>query len=118
MANLLFAYELQRVLSSNETISVAAHPGGATSELSRYQSGFVRSAFKLMSQNAAMGALPTLRAATDPSVAGGQYYEPGGLLSLRGFPVLCQSSPRSHDVAVAERLWSVSEQLTGVRFGI
>jgi NAD(P)-dependent dehydrogenase (short-subunit alcohol dehydrogenase family) len=118
LANLLFAYQLQRLLDGNETISVAAHPGGATSELSRYQSGFVKAAFNLMSQDAAMGALPTLRAATDPGVTGGQYYGPGGLLSMRGFPVLSESSSRSHDVAVAERLWSVSEQLTGVTFGI
>lgn len=63
-----------------------------------------------------MGALPTLRAATDPAVAGGQYYGPGGRGEIRGYPKPVASSPDSHDRAVQQRLWTVSEELTGVTF--
>lgn len=118
LANLMFTYELQRRLANTDTISVAAHPGGANSELSRYQSGLVKTVFGMMSQDVAMGALPTLRAATDPRVAGGQYYGPSGLLQMRGYPELCTSNARSHDVVAAQRLSSASEQLTGVTFPI
>jgi hypothetical protein len=65
-----------------------------------------------------MGALPTLRAATDPGVAGGQYYGPGGLFGARGYPELARSSGRSHDTAIQRRLWTVSEELTGVTFPV
>jgi hypothetical protein len=69
-----------------------------------------------MSQQAAMGALPVLRAATDPGVLGGQYYGPRGFLGTRGYPKLAHSSRQSHDTAIARRLWTVSEELTGVTF--
>ena len=63
-----------------------------------------------------MGALPTLRAATDPGTLGGQYYGPGGRKEIKGHPRLVTSSPQSYDVAVQQRLWAVSEDLTGVKF--
>jgi hypothetical protein len=65
-----------------------------------------------------MGALPTLRAATDPGVAGGQYYGPGGLLGTRGYPIPAASSRQSRDTALQRRLWTVSEELTGVTFPV
>ena len=65
-----------------------------------------------------MGALPTLRAATDPGVLGGQYYGPDGLFEMRGHPKVVASNVRSHDTDVQRRLWAVSEQLTGVAFPI
>lgn len=71
-----------------------------------------------VSQKAAMGALPVLRAATDPGVAGGQYYGPGGLFGARGYPKLARSSGQSHDTAIQRRLWTVSEELTGVTFPV
>jgi hypothetical protein len=70
----------------------------------------------LLTQKPEMGALPTLRAATDPGVAGGQYYGPGGMGEIRGYPKLVTSSEASHDGAVQQRLWRVSEELTGVTF--
>src|SRR6266516_1905672 len=78
LANLLFTYELQRRLSgAGTTIAVAAHPGFAATELTRYTPAITAFFYaRVMSQQAAMGALPTLRAATDPAVAGGQYYGP------------------------------------------
>jgi hypothetical protein len=71
-----------------------------------------------VTQKAAMGALPTLRAATDPGVLGGQYYGPGGFFGARGYPKLAHSSGQSHDTAIQRRLWTVSEELTGVTFPI
>jgi hypothetical protein len=72
---------------------------------------------ELVVQSAAMGALPTLRAAVDPNVKGGDYYGPDGTGSMRGYPVQIESSDASHDTAVAKKLWQVSEDLTGVNFG-
>jgi NAD(P)-dependent dehydrogenase (short-subunit alcohol dehydrogenase family) len=118
LANLLFTYELQRRLVGTETAAVAAHPGGSSSELARYVPRAVQLAFKSLEQSTEMGALPTLRAATDPAVAGGEYVGPGGPFELRGYPEAVSSSRRSHDVAVQRRLWTVSEQLTGVVFPV
>jgi NAD(P)-dependent dehydrogenase (short-subunit alcohol dehydrogenase family) len=120
LANLLFTYELQRRLASHgTTIAVAAHPGSSTSELSRNVPRLVQIAFKpLELQGADMGALPTLRAATDPAVLGGQYYGPGGFVGMRGFPKVVGSSRRSHEVDAQRRLWTVSEELTGVTYPV
>ena len=119
LANLMFTYELQRRLSgAGTTIAVAAHPGLASTELSRYTPAIVAFCYALVSQKAAMGALPTLRAATDPGVAGGQYYGPGGFFGARGYPELAHSSGRSRDTAIQRRLWTVSEELTGVTFPV
>jgi NAD(P)-dependent dehydrogenase (short-subunit alcohol dehydrogenase family) len=118
LANLMFTYELQRRLSgAGTTIAVAAHPGFAATELMRH-TPVAAVVTPLFSQDAAMGALPVLRAATDPSVLGGQYYGPGGFLGLRGYPKLVASSRRSRDEAVQRRLWTVSEELTGVTFPV
>jgi NAD(P)-dependent dehydrogenase (short-subunit alcohol dehydrogenase family) len=116
LANLLFTYELQRRLADTDTIAVAAHPGGSASELDRHVPAALRFAFRPLQQPTEMGALPTLRAATDPGVAGGEYYGPGGFAELRGYPELVESNARSHDAEVARRLWTVSEELTGVAF--
>jgi NAD(P)-dependent dehydrogenase (short-subunit alcohol dehydrogenase family) len=118
LANLMFTYELQRRLSgAGTTIAVAAHPGFAATDLMRH-SPVAAVVAPLFSQNAAMGALPVLRAATDPGVLGGQYYGPSGFLGTRGYPELAASSRQSHDEAVQRRLWTVSEDLTGVTFPV
>lgn len=114
LANLLFTYELQRRLEGTDTIAVAAHPGGSSSELGRHLPGVVQMVFKTLEQSTEMGALPTLRAATDPNVTGGEYYGPGGFLEMNGHPTLVDSNRRSHDPDAARRLWNVSEELTGV----
>jgi NAD(P)-dependent dehydrogenase (short-subunit alcohol dehydrogenase family) len=119
LANLMFTYELQRRLSgAGTTIAVAAHPGLASTELTRNSPAIAAFANALISQKAAMGALPILRAATDPGVLGGQYYGPRGPLGARGYPTLAQSSRQSHDTALQHRLWTVSEQLTGITFPV
>jgi NAD(P)-dependent dehydrogenase (short-subunit alcohol dehydrogenase family) len=120
LANLLFTYELQRRLASNgTTIAVAAHPGGSNTELMRHLPGWAQSVYPVLEpifQDAAMGALPQLRAATDPAVLGGQYYGPDGLGQTRGYPKIVGSSKKSHDVERQRRLWTVSEELTAVTY--
>ncbi|HEY9305014.1 MAG TPA: SDR family NAD(P)-dependent oxidoreductase, partial [Mycobacterium sp.] len=124
LANLLFTYELQRRLAAKAapTIAVAAHPGGSRTGLGRNAPTWVRVAMNvvgpLLFQSAEMGALPTLRAATDPQVRGGQYYGPGGLAEQRGYPKLVQSSAQSHDPELQRRLWAVSEESTGVTYPV
>ena len=71
---------------------------------------------RLMLQSSAMGALPTLRAAVDREASGGEYYGPGGFSEQSGHPVRVDSSKRSKDREVAERLWRVSQELTGVEY--
>src|SRR6476620_5745937 len=107
LANLLFTYELQRRLQGTDTIAVAAHPGGSNTELTRNLPRFVAVAmplFEPLFQGPDMGALPTLRAATDPGVLGGQYYGPGGIFGTRGYPELARSSGQSRDTAIGRRL--------------
>jgi NAD(P)-dependent dehydrogenase (short-subunit alcohol dehydrogenase family) len=123
LANLLFTYELQRRLTSNgTTIAAAAHPGMSDTELMRNMPAPLVTAFEriapLVAQDPAMGALPTLRAATDPAVLGGQYYGPDGIGQTRGYPKVVGSSKKSHDAEKQKRLWSVSEELTGVVYPV
>uniref|UniRef100_A0A5Q5CB72 Short-chain dehydrogenase/reductase SDR n=1 Tax=Mycobacterium sp. (strain JLS) TaxID=164757 RepID=A0A5Q5CB72_MYCSJ len=124
LANLLFTYELNRRLSAKgaPTIAVAAHPGTSSTELTRNLWPVARRPVELVwglvSQTPEMGALPTLRAATDPDVRGGQYYGPDGIGEQRGHPKLVQSNARSYDEAAQRGLWSVSEELTGVTFPV
>jgi NAD(P)-dependent dehydrogenase (short-subunit alcohol dehydrogenase family) len=121
LANLMFTYELQRRLQGTNTIAAAAHPGGSRSELTRNLPPLVGAVTKLVEplfQAADMGALPTLRAATDPGVIGGQYFGPDGFGEQRGYPKVVASSRASHDIAGQHRLWAISEELTGVTFAV
>jgi NAD(P)-dependent dehydrogenase (short-subunit alcohol dehydrogenase family) len=119
LANLLFTYELQRRFEAagTDAIAVAAHPGYANTHLQRH-SGFFGVTNRFFAQSQEMGALPTLYAATMLDVKGGEYFGPGGLFYMRGYPERTDSNKRSHDQAVAARLWSVSEELTGVHYGL
>jgi NAD(P)-dependent dehydrogenase (short-subunit alcohol dehydrogenase family) len=119
LANLLFTYELQRRLAPHgTTIAAAAHPGGSSTELARDLPWVIRRPFEVISQDAAAGALPTLRAATDATVTGGQYYGPDGFAGMQGYPKVVGSSKKSHDADLQRRLWTVSEELTGVKYPI
>ncbi|HYQ67123.1 SDR family NAD(P)-dependent oxidoreductase [Actinophytocola sp.] len=123
LANLMFTYELQRRLAQHgTTVAVAAHPGMSNTELPRNSPAVVRLPLTwlapLITQNAARGSLPTLRAATDPAVLGGQYYGPSGIGETRGRPKLVTSSPQSYDIAIQRDLWAVSEDLTDVKFPV
>jgi NAD(P)-dependent dehydrogenase (short-subunit alcohol dehydrogenase family) len=118
LSNLLFTYELQRRLGGHNesTIALAAHPGLSDTELMRHLPGFMQPLTPLVAQKAAMGALPTLRAATDSTAHGGDYFGPDGIGESRGHPKVVKSSEQSHDQDVQGRLWTVSEELTGVTY--
>jgi NAD(P)-dependent dehydrogenase (short-subunit alcohol dehydrogenase family) len=122
LANLLFTYELQRRLAPHgTTIAAAAHPGGSNTELMRNLPPLVArvsAVIEPLFQDPAMGALPSLRAATDPAVVGGQYFGPDGFAQTRGYPKVVASSRKSHDVDLQRRLWAVSEELTGVVYPV
>ncbi len=129
LANLLFAYELQRRLSARGAgttlISVTVHPGYAATNLQvagpRMQGSSLLETLSnagnwLIAQSAAGGALPTLYAATWPDVRGSDYIGPSGFMEMRGAPKKVTSSTRSQDPEAAQKLWSLSETLTGVRY--
>jgi len=122
LANLLFTYELQRRLhaAAVETQALAAHPGGSDTDLGRHIPGgrILAPLLRPMTQSAAMGALPTLRAATDPTATGGQYYGPDGFMETRGYPKVVESNDDSHNTANQQRLWEASERLTGITFPV
>jgi len=125
LANLLFSYELQRRLAAAGAapVALAAHPGVVLTELWRTSSRLERAAISprlrllnfWIAQSVEMGALPTLRAATDPGARGGEYYGPRRRHDT-GHPVRVESSARSHDETDQRRLWDVSERLTGVPY--
>jgi NAD(P)-dependent dehydrogenase (short-subunit alcohol dehydrogenase family) len=125
LANLLFTFELQRRFEVNgyPTISVSAHPGGARTNLqstsldatgSRVERLFMAITGPIVLQPAVTGALPQLYAATAPDVKGAEFFGPR--FFLRGYPVRAKTSAQSHNLATAQRLWSVSEELTGVSY--
>jgi NAD(P)-dependent dehydrogenase (short-subunit alcohol dehydrogenase family) len=119
IANLYFCYELQRRLAAagDETISVAAHPGIADTELTRYIPGALMLATPLLRplfNSAAQGAWPTLLAATGEDVRGGEYFGPCKRGETAGPAVRVKSNRRSHDTGIAERLWDLSIEMTGV----
>jgi NAD(P)-dependent dehydrogenase (short-subunit alcohol dehydrogenase family) len=127
LANLLFAYELQRRLdaAAADTISVACHPGYAATNLqfagpemegSRLRKTVMWVGNLLFAQDAAQGALPQLYAMTAPGVSGGDFYGPGGFMSMRGAPESQRSNAASHDAVDARRLWELSEEVTGVTY--
>lgn len=121
LANLLFAYELQRRLSTagRRTISVAAHPGVAATEGMRRDTSLQgRLLAGGPAQTPEMGALPMLYAATEPRVAGGACIGPDGFMQRSGYPTLVRSSRTSRDTTLADQLWQRSELLTGVHYAI
>ena len=128
LANLLFTYQLDRRLraAGAQASALACHPGVVYTDLfnneSKLQQLLLSPNMRIINfwavQDVRMGALPSLRAATDPSAQGGQYYGPRsyGLRSkfYTGYPAVVESNARSHDEDVQARLWQASEQLTGV----
>ena len=124
LANLMFTCELQRRLAAAgaPTAALAAHPGVAFTDLTRHLPAVLQSAYPvvggLFAQSAAMGALPILRAATDPAAAGGEFFGPGGLAQAKGYPVLVSPAARSRDQSAQRRLWAESERLTGVSYPV
>jgi NAD(P)-dependent dehydrogenase (short-subunit alcohol dehydrogenase family) len=123
LANLLFALELDRRLRSagSPIKSLAAHPGYAATNLQsaappKVDRLVMAVTNRLVAQSADMGALPTLYAATHPGLEGGTYVGPDGLAEQRGHPKPVAPSRTARNQPAAQRLWSISEELTGVRF--
>ena len=117
LANLLFAYELQRRLTvaGSRVMSVAAHPGYAATNLQGHTESFLDPIMKItkgFAQSAQMGARSEIYAATGPVEPGGYY----GPKRLRGHPRRVDSNAKSHDRETAAKLWALSEQLTGVKY--
>jgi len=125
LANILFAKELDRRARAahSRLLSVAVHPGVSTTSIFENGPGttnlkaiMVKLLAPVLMQNDEAGALPTLYAATSPAAHGGEYIGPDGFGELKGSPVVVQPRPQALDVAVGERLWAVSEELTGVHY--
>jgi NAD(P)-dependent dehydrogenase (short-subunit alcohol dehydrogenase family) len=123
LANLFFAYELQRFFETQniDAISVVAHPGVAPTNLANHTMSFlvqslVRPMARLLLQRVRIGALAQLRAAVDADVKGADFYGPCGKGEWRGAPVLVQSNDLSHDEDIAKQLWQYSEKVIGFRF--
>lgn len=116
LANQLFLIELQRRLEAagSSTIATAAHPGWTRTDLQR-TSGMASFLNPFFGMKPPQGALPTLRAATDPGSQPASYYGPHGMMQMRGYPVVVplvkQAVPED-----ALRLWQASEELTGVSY--
>ena len=118
LANLLFAYELDRRLkaSQSDSISIGVHPGYTVTNLQSNSGLMVGLLTNLVAQKVEMGTLPILRGATDLTLKGGEYVGPTNFMETRGYPQILKSSPKSYDMALAQRLWEVSEELTQVKY--
>ena len=124
LACLMFAYELQRRIEQKnlKIMSLAAHPGLSSTNLSQHLPKIGQLFFgpvsSLIGQDAKAGAKPTLMAALDPSLKGGEYIGPTGFMEAKGEPGKVKSSDRSQSISEAQRLWKVSEELTGAEFNV
>ncbi len=115
LANLLFTTELNRRANGSGVVATSAHPGWTATNL-QGGSAMMRIGNSLFAQRPPDGALPTLRAATDPDAEAGDYFGPGGLFEIKGPPTKVATSDAAKDEAVALRLWTLSEELTGVKY--
>ena len=118
LANLYFTYELDRKLKEQgiNTLVTASHPGWTATELQRTAGDVMKYLNGIFAQDITMGALPTLRAAIEEGLKGAEYFGPNGFMEISGYPVKVESNQLSKDRAIAQKLWVVSEQLTGVKF--
>jgi NAD(P)-dependent dehydrogenase (short-subunit alcohol dehydrogenase family) len=122
LANLLFTGELQRRLAEagSDVRAIAVHPGYAATNLQHHTGSLIQNALltisnRVFAQSDEMGALPTLYGATQ-DIPGDSYVGPDGFVAGRGHPTLVGRKRAARDQATAERLWELSERLTGVSF--
>lgn len=122
LANLYFALELDKRLKENglPVRSIACHPGISVTNIFKFGSRSaplaVRNLANRFLQPPELGALPTIYAATEESLVGGEYIGPDGPGRIRGYPSLDTPHAIAQDAAVSQRLWAVSEKLSGVAF--
>ena len=128
LADLMLAFELDRRLKAKGSpiLSIAAHPGVSNTNLfhngdfnsfERAGRRFMGKLFDLFLNSEAEGALPTLYAAVAPGAQSGGYYGPTGFQEMRGGDVgPARVAPQAKSLVSAAHLWSVCEELTGIRF--
>ncbi|MHA2102639.1 MAG: oxidoreductase [Candidatus Hodarchaeales archaeon] len=130
LANLMFAYELDRKLkeANISVLSIGAHPGYSATKLQSaglgLEKGFrakiwrwsYKFSNKIIAQSVQMGSLPMLMAATDNDIKGGDYIGPEKFRGMRGYPHKAKSNGLSHNIDIAKELWNLSEKLTGVGY--
>ncbi len=125
LALLIFALELQRRSDAGVwgLLSTAAHPGNARTNLIAGGAGAKSTRFRShrlfgnwLSHSAATGALPVLYAATAPKARPGEYYGPQGAFELVGPLGHAETGKKAQDLGVAQKLWDISERLTGVKW--
>jgi hypothetical protein len=92
-----------------------SHPGWTKTELDRH-SGLAKFIGNIVAQTVQMGTLPTLRAATDINAKSGDYFGPSRLMEMRGYPHLVKSNKLSKNMVNAKKLWSLSQEMTGVDY--
>lgn len=124
LANLVFGLEFDRRLRgrSMQTKSVIAHPGVAVTNIVSNGMGtglkgrIVNVLMPFVAQSDDRGSWPLLYAATSPQAHGGGYYGPDGIAEVKGTPVEVKPKPHALDPVAGQRLWEISEALTGVRY--
>jgi NAD(P)-dependent dehydrogenase (short-subunit alcohol dehydrogenase family) len=125
VALLTFTQELNRRLAGSNLIALAAHPGFAATNITAGNPGmqpknalqrWIRSKVEPLIPTPADAARPILHAALAEGVRGGEYYGPRGLLEIAGKPAKARLNPKTKNLAHAQRLWAVSEEMTGVSY--
>lgn len=118
LANVMFAVELDKRLkeSGSKVVSIAAHPGYTATNLQQHMGllGTVMNA--LMAQKVEMGVLPTLKAATDPLLKGGEYIGPMKMSNYRGYPGFNTLPTPAEDANHRQKLWHTTERILGLEF--
>ncbi|HBG24506.1 MAG TPA: short-chain dehydrogenase, partial [Rikenellaceae bacterium] len=122
-ANLLFGKELNNRLKQSglSPISIVCHPGVSATNLFMRGSGkeggkVMNFLLGLFAQPAHKGALPTLFAATNMQLQGGEYIGPDGIANFRGNPIITSEGDKLFKADISQKLWDVSEELTGVSY--
>jgi NAD(P)-dependent dehydrogenase (short-subunit alcohol dehydrogenase family) len=115
IANLYFTRILSQKMEGSRIMALSAHPGWTATDLQRH-SGTFQFLNGFFAQGIPMGTLPTLRAALDPLAQNGEYYGPGGFMEMNGYPKAVKPNKLAADLETAQRLWKVSEELTGLSF--
>lgn len=118
LANAMFAVELDKRLkeSGSKVVSIAAHPGYTATNLQQHMGLLGTVMNTLMAQKIEMGALPTLKAATDPSLKGGEYIGPMKMSNYRGYPGFNTLPTSAEDANHRQKLWHTTERILGLNF--
>lgn len=126
LANLLFTFALDRKIKDAglDVKVLAAHPGGASTNLGRYQNPSLlqkllkKTIYNVLMQNSKQGAMSGLRAALDKEIDSGTYIGPSGFLEASGVPYIAIPSQLALNQELQDELWKVSERLTNYNFEI